>query len=610
MNIKDFEMKKIDNKITYQKNKLEIYQIKKKNDKPVKRGDLIKFCEKVKNDIKKKHSNGLISITIQYPDHYYTGSIGKLNDEIHYFTSNDYAGMHEDPEEYESFYINFIPLPKNKGGKDENNDCLINCIKKVIQSQKDKITAENIKKHLNLNRDDMISIDDIPRVENYINSMLRSSKGNEYAINITGDYKYTSSLKTPKGIDLILSNEHYAINEQTINIKKNFSHKERNLIVYDGDLAFDGTNILEFSIEKYRDTLAKPQSVKDIYVSKHWIIKNLKKSYKDMPIEEAYNLYHQMASKLRDSNPYYNLFKNDVKNCALNSFYSKVMALHPDDIKRNEANTLEDATFSAVTYWEPFQGASHSYDINSHYPNTISKNNHYFPIKEGEYLTVDKIESDKFGIYHCMITSDKKTKLFTFNRKNWYTSIDITHALDYGLYVELIQDGQPNFLYYSKEKLINGAFLFKNYVTDLFDLKSSGVEGAKLILNILWGALSEKNTYMYKPHCSERLDLQDCELLSLGFSGSSVDMKAIYYDKPYYLTNFARIKPFVLAYGRLTVYKVFKDYEDAIIRVHTDSMTVREAIPAIPLSDKLGGLKLEVCEMHIEGLNKIKKTKI
>ena len=40
---------------------------------------------------------------------------------------------------------------------------------------------------------------------------------------------------------------------------------------------------------------------------------------------------------------------------------------------------------------------------------------------------------------------------------------------------------------------MNGAFLFKNYVEELYKLKSES-KMAKLLLNILWGALCEKNT--------------------------------------------------------------------------------------------------------------------
>jgi hypothetical protein len=72
-----------------------------------------------------------------------------------------------------------------------------------------------------------------------------------------------------------------------------------------------------------------------------------------------------------------------------------------------------------------------------------------FPIKSGEYKIIDKIkEKPEFGIYRCKIAG--KGKLFVFNDNNYYTQADIIMARDYGFNIELIQDGTPNFLYYSK----------------------------------------------------------------------------------------------------------------------------------------------------------------
>ncbi len=81
-------------------------------------------------------------------------------------------------------------------------------------------------------------------------------------------------------------------------------------------------------------------------------------------------------------------------------------------------------------------------------------------------------------------------KFFVFNDDNHYTHLDVAVALSYGLKLDLL-DG-VNFLYYPKEAMMAGSYLFKKYVDDLYDLKSQKVKGAKLLLNILWGALTEK----------------------------------------------------------------------------------------------------------------------
>ena len=107
-----------------------------------------------------------------------------------------------------------------------------------------------------------------------------------------------------------------------------------------------------------------------------------------------------------------------------------------------------------------------------------------FPIKSGEFKVLNAIqEKPEFGIYRCKITG--KGKLFVFNAESYYTQADILVARDYGFTIELIQDGQPNFLYYSKDCLISGSTLFKKYVETLYSLKQNKVKGAKLLLNIL-----------------------------------------------------------------------------------------------------------------------------
>ena len=94
-----------------------------------------------------------------------------------------------------------------------------------------------------------------------------------------------------------------------------------------------------------------------------------------------------------------------------------------------------------------------------------------------------------YGIYRCIIKGTNK--LFKFNKHNFYTHIDIKQARELNLYIELVEDKEPNFLYYSREKLITGNEIFKQYVEELFELKHKGIKQIKPILNILWGALAE-----------------------------------------------------------------------------------------------------------------------
>jgi hypothetical protein len=59
--------------------------------------------------------------------------------------------------------------------------------------------------------------------------------------------------------------------------------------------------------------------------------------------------------------------------------------------------------------------------------------------------------------------------------------------------MNITQDGQPNFLYYSRDKCLTGHELFGPYIKLLFDLKQKKVSKSKDIINILWGALTQRD---------------------------------------------------------------------------------------------------------------------
>ena len=303
-----------------------------------------------------------------------------------------------------------------------------------------------------------------------------------------------------------------------------------------------------------------------------------------------------------------NFYKTgNIKRTALHYFYDLNKTIEPESISNNEAKYLENASFGALTYWEPFKGTIHSYDINSYYPSILSKNYHYFPIKEGEYQTIETLDENlEYGIYRCIISPVSHNKFFRFNKTNYYTHIDIINARRNGLVVELIQDGKPNCLVYTKDKLVNGAFLFKKYVTSLYELKSEGLKGAKDLLNILWGALCEMNYYKSNASFDDEINITEAELKSMTTSDDGINMKYVFYKAVYYKNNFARMKPFVLAYGRSLFSALFKDYESDIVRIHTDGFYLKSQPKSLLTGTKLGHLKYEGQKMvDIKRLNQI-----
>ena len=61
------------------------------------------------------------------------------------------------------------------------------------------------------------------------------------------------------------------------------------------------------------------------------------------------------------------------------------------------------------------------------------------------------------------------------------------------LIIKLFEDDEVNFLHYTRDKCLVGTELFSQFIDLLFILKDEKkMKRAKSILNILWGALSEK----------------------------------------------------------------------------------------------------------------------
>ena len=434
-----------------------------------------------------------------------------------------------------------------------------------------------------------------------------------YAIFVSGDFHYDSKIKSLKNIHLILSNGHYTIDKKTITKKSRQTYEEKPIIIVekleDVYYTYDGKQKSTITRQEYDESRLKIISNPFLIVEKDFTAATNKLS-----IIEAYNYYIEMADQLKkESKGLLNMYKcPTIKNIALNYFYDLTKLIQPEEINNNEALWINKASSHAITYFQKYEGHVDVYDINSHYPYNMQISNNMFPIKSGEYKMISKIkDKPDFGIYRCIISGDGVYKFFVFNKENYYTHSDILVARDYGLKVELIEDENPNFLYYSNECLISGSTLFKKYVNTLYEYKKNNVKGAKLLLNILWGALTEKKIYKEKTSLNNSKDLSNMNITRLqtidNINGSVHYTKK---DDSQFRTNYGRIKPFVLAYGRNKLYFRYKKFENLIVRIHTDSLyltSTPEDLP--PVSDKLGLLKHEYSgNIKILGLNKVIKS--
>jgi hypothetical protein len=158
-----------------------------------------------------------------------------------------------------------------------------------------------------------------------------------------------------------------------------------------------------------------------------------------------------------------------------------------------------------------------------------------------------------------------KKKFFVFNDANYYTHLDITVAREYGFIIILTVDDTPNLLHYPKDCLMSGSYLFKKYVDTLYDLKLKKVKGAKLLLNILWGALTEKKIYKQSTDFLEKVDLSGRDITRLQ-TDTHIRTHYTKHEESQFRTNYGRIKPFVLAYARSQMFFSFRKYEPLLVR--------------------------------------------
>ena len=261
--------------------------------------------------------------------------------------------------------------------------------------------------------------------------------------------------------------------------------KERKPIIYNvqNNTGYDGKQTFHISKE-FRN---------DIYDFKtdYILINKDKRLTKDvdgkkvkLTDEEEYKYVIDMANTLkRETKGVINMYKTGgYKVTALNLFDKMTKHIqHPPKLTQVESIFIDDSSTGSMIFSDnTYKGPAHKADIKSQYP-SLMNSKMLFPIGEGELLFLSEFPKDylKYGVYHCEITLDKtKTKIFRFNQKNKYTHIDINHAKEIGLDVKLIIDGQPNFLYYSRDKLLTGTELFGNYINFMFDLKQRKINGA------------------------------------------------------------------------------------------------------------------------------------
>jgi hypothetical protein len=449
-----------------------------------------------------------------------------------------------------------------------------------------------------------LHLDDITTTE-AIDVIERKTKT---GINIVGDKTRIPKIETSRNIYLKFENNKYSIDYSSApkNINSHYTNFERKLKIVDKEETVDLEEYIVVKLEKVKKLIGK--CTKD--EAENWATKEIE--------------FLKSATKGK-----INMFKSGwIQNTCLHLFNEYQMKLNHkiDNITVNEYQWLENCkkgAFSMCLKTGTFEDC-HYYDFKSHYPSIMASPKFNVPLREGIFtkITNECIKNYKtfsYGIYRCKVGGN--FKFFKYNDKNYYTNFDLNTARKYNLSIEMIEDGEDNFLSYPKQlknekiepKTAAGSTIFGLYVNDLIELRDKYPEHKiiiKSLLNCLWGCLSRLFTYKYVVRCDEdavQFGENETIVNSYLFNFSKMVYETVRSHK-IYRTNYARMKPFLLSYQRMIMTDTLTKYSDNILFVKTDGFLTDKYLD-YPKTGKIGDLLYDksFSFVKIENINKISK---
>lgn len=620
-NIQVMSSKGVSKKTNYFR--IALYGDKYSNYKSYNRKRINKTSEKISNALKKLKLKGEISLGVDFDGKYRSGKFVKFGKTPNFFEPNVLSPTGEDEEvvkEYKnkdnfSGAIYFVHVKDSKykiGGAGINNDCLWYCINKAIPQFNPWINPIDLKIFLKIDRNAMINIDSMEIIEKKIGKV---------GINVSGDYSYTSKLGLLKNIHLNLSNNHYTINHK-VNSKLNFiSFEEKQILMidYKNNIGYDGKKLIEITDDFNNELLC----FQTPYIRTYYTYLNKRdengKILKDengksikYTIQEEYEKYIKIADDLKlKSNGEINIYKTGtILSTAQRLFNELTKHLNPENILFDEAESIQNCTHGATIFYDEYEGSAYKSDVKSMFPYILSSAYSLIPFQRGIFKKMTESEFKEclskniipYGLYRVEIIKSNNYQIdrwFRFDDENYYTSIDIKHALELGLTVNLLTDGDEldhNVILYPRKSCLKGDEVFKSYIDKLFPLKEQKVEGAKLLLNIMSGAIGELNKVKIKideNDDSEDIDFDQLNLIPISIT-SSLDFKYSTYTcvnkDQYYKSNFARFKPFLWSHARYLMTKLCFKHNENIVKCYTDGILSKTPLE---YGNQLGQLKYE-----------------
>jgi hypothetical protein len=522
-----------------------------------------------------------------------------------YDSTQKYPDNRYDDSEFTAVNIYFYQNPQAQGRGTDKSDCFYKCVRKILTKEEFFESDEKMKLFFRIKKTDGITVSDIARIEKHIK--------NDYGINVYGDYTYISTKKTNYFINLELKNGHYTL----INEKPKPMNEKGGIPMF---YRIRRTDQGMVSFYSFIDSDGK-------YISgsmpiKEWETHNKKLKFNtftyfsglELNEEQTRDMEKMMNTLYKETNEKINMFKTgNYQTTALHLFHTLNSGLKTEQIDQHEAEWIDEASIGGMLWCEKgFEGKTFKYDFVSHYPSIMSSDKFRFPIKKGEFVKINDLNKITYGIYRVKI-SNVNERLFRLNHSNYYTHIDVFMAKKLNATIELIQDEKPNALLYSPDKLMQGSRIFGEYINMLFVLKKKKIEGAKALLNVLWGALCQKNFTKHYCH-NEKVPEYSGSIIDIvplsnpmnekEETNNSFQFRTIERECQY-KTDYARLAPFLLARGRQIINELLIPHIKNVVRVHTDGFLITKKMEVETGCD-LTCLKYEGEErVRIENVNKV-----
>jgi len=494
----------------------------------------------------------------------------------------------DDYEDFEHIHIctiyRYINADNLSGGTSKYNNCCINIIKKQLKNnEKNKKIQRSkyIKQLLNINENDEVKIEHIPQLEKITECNINVfDKKKNYLYMSKGNYNFNVNMK--------LHNNHYNYICNTENYKNYTIPTETTL-----NLFYEKNNL--FVVYNEYETTEKKERPKNT-------LENVYIRCKTNDIITEYNEIienNEIIKKITNNKIDLSLCRWKINNAIFNNLYN--MGLKNvifDDMNEIEEIFITNCYNSGLIYYENIEGNFKCLDYNSYYASIMRNPKFLIPISKPEIRKITQFEFNnmkfiEFGIYRAIIYIENK-KLIMENKKNYYTYQDMKRAIELNYKIVIIEDGEPNFLYYKKK--INGFQLFKKYVDYFYHLKISNPEHKDIIkpfLTNVWGYLSSIN-YYYKTTNNNNEDViinNEDDIINIYHIRDNIH-KIKLLDKKHHKFNYCRIKPFITSFGRYYLSKTINNYVDNIHRIYIDGFYVDENINFITGSN-IGDLKEE-----------------